>query len=217
MATFRKRGPYQWQAQVRKKGQPLQSKTFETRADAERWARLIEVEMDKGVFVSRAEAEATPLNKLLERYLLELTPLKKGAEPESIRLRAFMRHPLALRMVAGIRGVDIARFRDERLWLRARGFDSEIRADRAWGAWSGTRASPSTRNSIGQCSGLISSIGQHNSQSFARLSSPGTGGSRAPATGLLSGSRRPITAIERTLTRRVNPGISRNPARMRSE
>ena len=115
MATFRKRGPYQWQAQVRKKGQPLQSKTFETRADAERWARLIEVEMDKGVYVSRAEAEATPLNNLLERYLLEVTPLKKGAAPESNRLRAFMRHPLASRIVAGIRGVDIARFRDERL------------------------------------------------------------------------------------------------------
>ena len=29
MASFRKRGPYQWQAQVRKKGHPLQTKTFE--------------------------------------------------------------------------------------------------------------------------------------------------------------------------------------------
>jgi len=67
MATFRKRGPYQWQAQVRKKGQPLQTRTFETRAEAEQWARLIEVEMDKGVFVSRAEAESTPLRELLER------------------------------------------------------------------------------------------------------------------------------------------------------
>lgn len=35
MASFRKRGAYQWQAQVRKKGQPLQTKTFETRAEAE--------------------------------------------------------------------------------------------------------------------------------------------------------------------------------------
>jgi hypothetical protein len=115
MATFRKRGPYQWQAQVRKKGQPLQTRTFETRAEAEQWARLIEVEMDKGVFVSRAEAESTPLRELLERYLSEVTPLKKGAAPETNRLRAFMRHPLAQRFVAGIRGVDIARFRDERL------------------------------------------------------------------------------------------------------
>ena len=115
MATFRKRGPYQWQAQVRKKGQPLQTKTFETRALAEQWARAIEVEMDKGMFVSRAEAESTTLEELLERYLAEITPLKKGAASETNRLRALMRLPLARRFVASIRGVDIARFRDERL------------------------------------------------------------------------------------------------------
>ncbi|HHJ15204.1 MAG TPA: site-specific integrase [Gammaproteobacteria bacterium] len=115
MATFRKRGPYQWQAQVRKKGQPLQTKTFETRAEAEQWARAIEVEMDKGVFVSRAEAESTTLKELLERYLNEITPLKKGAASETNRLRALMRLPLARRFVASIRGMDIARFRDERL------------------------------------------------------------------------------------------------------
>ena len=49
MATFRKRDPYQWQAMVRKKGQPLQTRTSETRAQAEQWARAIEVETDKGV------------------------------------------------------------------------------------------------------------------------------------------------------------------------
>ena len=115
MATFRKRGPYQWQAQVRKKGQPLQTKTFETRAEAEQWARAIEVEMDKGMFVSRAEAESTTLKELLERYLAEITPPKKGAASETNRLRALMRLPLARRYVAGIRGMNIARFRDERL------------------------------------------------------------------------------------------------------
>jgi integrase len=115
MATFRKRGPFQWQAQVRKKGHPPQNKTFETRAAAQSWARAIEVEMDKGMFVSRAEAESTTLKELIQRYLEEVTPLKKGAAPETIRLQAFMRHPLAQRFVAGIRGVDIARYRDERL------------------------------------------------------------------------------------------------------
>ena len=52
----------------------LQTKTFETRAEAEQWARAIEVEMAKGVFVSRAEAESTTLRELLERYLEEVTP-----------------------------------------------------------------------------------------------------------------------------------------------
>jgi integrase len=71
--------------------------------------------MDKGASVSRAEAESTQLKELLERYLAEVTPLKKGAEPETNRLRLMMRNPLARRFVAGVRGVDIARWRDERL------------------------------------------------------------------------------------------------------
>ena len=115
MATFRKRGPYQWQAQVRKKGQSPQTKTFETRARAEQWARAIEVEMDQGVFISRAEAETTTLSELLKRYLGEITPRKKGAAPETARILALLRHPIAQNVVARIRGVDIARFRDERL------------------------------------------------------------------------------------------------------
>jgi integrase len=96
-------------------GHPTQTKTFETRAEAEQWARAIEVEMYKGAFVSRAEAESTTLKELLERYLEEVTPLKKGAEPETNRLNLMMRHPFARRFVAGVRGVDIARWRDERL------------------------------------------------------------------------------------------------------
>ena len=47
--------------------------------------------------------------------LEEVTPLKKGAEPETNRLNLMMRHPLARRFVAGVRGVDIARWRDQRL------------------------------------------------------------------------------------------------------
>ena len=115
MATFRKRGPYQWQAQVRRQGHPPQTKTFETKAAAEAWARATECEIDQGVFVSRAEAESTTLGELLNRYLTEITPSKKGAEPESARIRSLLRHPLADRYLASIRGVDMARYRDERL------------------------------------------------------------------------------------------------------
>jgi|GEM_PF-4057200 len=71
--------------------------------------------MDKGEFVSRAEAESTTLKELLELHLAEITPLKKGAVPETNRLHACIRHPLAQRIVAGIRGVDLVRYRDERL------------------------------------------------------------------------------------------------------
>jgi hypothetical protein len=64
MATIRNRGEYQWEAQVRRNGYPAQRKTFETKADAQAWARMIESEIDRGIFVSRAEAERTALGKL---------------------------------------------------------------------------------------------------------------------------------------------------------
>lgn len=78
MATIRKRGELQWQAIVKRRGYPLQSKTWNTRKEAEAWARQIESEMDRGVFVSRAEVERTTLNDLIERYRAEVLPGKRG-------------------------------------------------------------------------------------------------------------------------------------------
>jgi hypothetical protein len=115
MASFRKRGSGGWQAQVRRKGYPAQSKSFRTRAAAVRWVRSIDFEMDQGLFVSRSEAESTTVAELLDRYLREYTPQKKGAGPESCRIRALIRHPLAERFIATIHSLDIARYRDERL------------------------------------------------------------------------------------------------------
>ncbi len=67
MATFRKRpgprGATVWQAQIIRRGHERQYKTFDTKATAEAWARQIEGEVDRGVFVSRAEAEATTLRE----------------------------------------------------------------------------------------------------------------------------------------------------------
>ena len=115
MATYRKRKSGRWQAQVRRKGYPAQSKSFPTRAAAVRWVRSIEFEMDQGLFVSRHNADTTTVAELLERYLRERTAHKKGVGPESCRIRALLRHPLAKRYVGTVRGGDIARYRDERL------------------------------------------------------------------------------------------------------
>ena len=114
MATYRKRCSGHWQAQIRRKGYAAQNKSFRTRALAEAWVRSIEYEMDQGAFVSRKEAETTTLGELLERYIEEQTPKKKGAGPEACRIHALLRHPLADRYVAAIRGMDIAQYRDER-------------------------------------------------------------------------------------------------------
>lgn len=78
MATIRKRGELQWQAIVKRKGFPGQSKTWNTRKEAEAWARQIESEMDRGVFVSRVEAERATLAEIIERYRADELPKKRG-------------------------------------------------------------------------------------------------------------------------------------------
>ena len=116
MATIRKRGQYQWEAQVRRRGYPAQSKTFNTKAEAEAWASMIESEMSRGVWVSRAEAETTTFYEALTRYEEEVSATKKGAGPESSVLKTLRDTDLARRPLASIRSADVARLRDE--WLK---------------------------------------------------------------------------------------------------
>ena len=114
MATIRKRGDYQWEVRVRRQGHPVQCKTLNTKIEAEAWARQIEGEMDRGVFVSRVEAERTTLADALDRYIREIIPLKKQSVRETNRARMLQRTPLSKRFLASIHGKDIADFRDAR-------------------------------------------------------------------------------------------------------
>lgn len=115
MATIRKKGPYQWHAQIRRKGWPQQTRTFNTQTEAKAWATMIEREMDAGVFVSRNEAESTSFAKALELYAEQVTSKKRSSDSELSRIQALQRHPLALRSLASIRGADMASYRDQRL------------------------------------------------------------------------------------------------------
>lgn len=115
MASITKRGPYQFQAQVRRKGYPHQQQTFETKREAEAWATAIESEMHRGVFIDRSEAERTTWGEVLDRYAREVTADKRGWETEMHRINALMKHPLAARSLASLRGVDFAKYRDDRL------------------------------------------------------------------------------------------------------
>lgn len=114
MASFRQRGG-KWQARVIREGHPDQTKTFESKADAEKWARGLESEIDKGQFVSVTEAQRTTLGDLIARYLAEVTPLMKGATEDTIRLKAMMRKPIARWSMANLSASRIAAFRDARL------------------------------------------------------------------------------------------------------
>lgn len=114
MAGIWKRGGY-WRAEIRRVGYPSQWRTFDTRAEAEAWARRIESEMDRGTFVDRTEAERNTFGDLLERYAKEVSPHKKGAAEEKLRIRKICRDSIATYKVAALSGKIFADYRDRRL------------------------------------------------------------------------------------------------------
>ena len=114
MATIIKRGDF-WHARIRRKGFPPLSASFESKTDADQWARIQESEMDRGVWRNRSTADATTLFALIGQYLSEVVPGKKGEESESYRLRAIQRDKLALHKLTALTPALLATWRDARL------------------------------------------------------------------------------------------------------
>ena len=83
MGTIRKRNG-KFQAQIRRDGVPLLSKTFLMKKDAVVWVRGIEARIDAGE-TNVTAPKATSLADLITRYSQEITPLKKGRDTEQRR------------------------------------------------------------------------------------------------------------------------------------
>lgn len=115
MATIRKlRG--RWQAQVRRRGMKPRAKSFDSKAEAEKWARELESQVDRfGAAPDTKILETTTLGDLLKRYKLEVSPTKRGCVQEIQRIDVLERHEIAHRTLVGLSQPDIASFRDERL------------------------------------------------------------------------------------------------------
>jgi len=117
MATIEQRGSYQWRAKVRRKGFPSQTRTFDYKAEAEAWARNVESDMDKGIFVDRSLSERETFKDVIDRYLKNETPKHKGAQAEELRLEKFKRdeHKLCEYAMANLRTEHFEEYRDKRL------------------------------------------------------------------------------------------------------
>lgn len=115
MGSYYQRGPHQWEASVRRKGYPVQRKTFESRDEAETWVVTVESKIKRGLYVDNSEAQKTTLRQALERYEREVTSQKRGASSEAFRIKAWLKNPLADASLANLRGSDFAAYRDKRL------------------------------------------------------------------------------------------------------
>jgi len=103
-----------FQAQVRREGVTPIYKTFTNKKDAVVWVRGIEARIDAGE-TNVSAPKATTLADLLSRYSQEVTPTKKGCDPEQRRLSRLLRDPIAATQLSKLTSAKLAEFRDRRL------------------------------------------------------------------------------------------------------
>ena len=113
MGNIRKRHG-KFQAQVRREGVTPVYKTFTNKKDAVVWVRGIEARIDAGE-TNVSAPKATTLADLLSRYSQEVTPTKKGCDPEQRRLSRLLRDPIAATQLSKLTSAKLAEFRDRRV------------------------------------------------------------------------------------------------------
>ena len=95
MATFRNRNG-KWQVQVRRNGHAPRARSFLNKADAQKWARRVEAELDTAVISFDPRVlEQTTIRELLIRYRETVTINKRGEASERKRIDLFLRQPWA--------------------------------------------------------------------------------------------------------------------------
>ena len=114
MASIRQVKTKHWQVQIRRLGIKSISKTFINKDTAIKWANMTESEIDRGIYLSREEAERITISELIDRYSKEVTPLKKSSARELSRLKNLNRF-FGSFTLARLQSSMVAQFRDERL------------------------------------------------------------------------------------------------------
>jgi integrase len=115
MATIRKTIHGTWQVQIRRKGYPTQTSTFDKKSEAEAWARDVEGDMDKGEFKDRRNAQNTTLYEVLQRYLEREAPKLKSTESVEFRIEAFKAHKIAKYSMTALTPTVIQAWIEERI------------------------------------------------------------------------------------------------------
>ena len=102
-----------WFVRVRKQGQLSKSKTFNIKKDAQKWAVMIERELDQGL-VGSVDKSVT-LGDLLKRYLKEVTPHKKSCDKETWRINALLKRSISGVSLSNLNSAIISSYKYSRL------------------------------------------------------------------------------------------------------
>jgi integrase len=115
LATIRKRNG-KFQVQVRRSGHAPRAQSFLTRTDAVRWARAVELELDRALIPGDTQPLGdVTVESLLTRYRNTVTVHKRGAASERKRIEVFLRYGWARLPLSRLSPSILARHRDKRV------------------------------------------------------------------------------------------------------
>lgn len=109
MASIRKRGN-KWRVEIRTKSF-YQTKSFIHKETAAKWARDVEVTLER----EEQPGGLKLVSDAIGKYLKEVTPKKKGARWERVRLTKFLTYPICNKRLSSVKPSDFSEWRDNRL------------------------------------------------------------------------------------------------------
>ena len=113
MATIRRRGKY-WHVQVRKKGFPSRTTSFDTKKEAQDWAADIEGEIRRGKYRDPGPTYNTTLGEALVAFAESRVDESPAAWRERDRAKRISRYPLGKYAIANVGGREIADYIEQR-------------------------------------------------------------------------------------------------------
>jgi integrase len=120
MASIRNRNG-KWQVRISRQGYPSTTKTFNSKGLAEKWAKLIEVDIESNDYQSTNLARQMKFKDAIERYLHEVISKSNSTKEDTYRLKALMRHWIGSLKMIELTQSKVIKFRDERLKLVSNG------------------------------------------------------------------------------------------------
>lgn len=116
MATISPYKDGRFRVVVRKRGFKARTKVFATLAEAEKWQRETQVEMDRPRYADPSEDLKITVKEIFERALKELIPGRKGARTDRGRvLRLIRTADFAQRRLGQLKPQDLRDWRDARM------------------------------------------------------------------------------------------------------
>ena len=113
MATITKRNG-RWQARVRRKGFPTQTKTFANKTSAQRWVRHTEVQIETHG-LAKDKPDYPSFIEAIEKYKEEVSRFKKSFDVEKYRLNRLAQLAWARHTIDKIDGSHLSALRLKRL------------------------------------------------------------------------------------------------------